>query len=675
VSTPPSGHDQRRRGEAIDVPTAPAGPTPASPPLRPSAPSLPRSLAALNPIPALLGPIFQKEVRSAGRRRSTYALRSGYVLALLAIVALAFAGGRTGGHRTAVQRIQELQMLAPTLTGVAMWFQFIAMALVAPLLAAPAICDERRARSLATLLTTPLHPREIILGKLSSRVVQLVILSLLVAPVLLAIRVFGGLDASIVIAFTCVSLTLGVLGASLGVLYSIWHRRATAAALFAMLSLVLLQGGPSAVEALRVYLVTDVLGISETAAFTEQIAATASPYTLAWLHWSIVSGAEVAWFTIRSERLYSLLGGLTDPQGAGAPITVPIAPVWVVSSLYNLLMAGIILELANLALRGSMRREAGETPTAPSPRRRRRADAADSGAQAPADEPHRQRARLRTVSDRPVLWRELRRSAIAGRRLRIAVIVSALAGLVLLYGLAGIYNEGMQIVMAVVGSLIVTCQVVFMTTGGISSEREGRTWDVLLTTPLTAREIILGKYLGALRGQWFLPGIIVAHFVISAITGAVPWFFVAQFLVIILGPILCFTATGQFFSLALRKGITGAVLNLMLALTLWIGLWLFLILYAWVADTGGESFQPLWQALYAINPIMMAGSACDPVARGMASSRWTFTTLRYDMLDTSVGFSAFNQWLAGAFAFYLAAGAGALTLTIALFRGFSGRSS
>ena len=38
------------------------------------------------------------------------------------------------------------------------------------------------------------------------------------APVLLAIRVFGGLEPAVVFAYTCVSLSVAVLGASLGLL-------------------------------------------------------------------------------------------------------------------------------------------------------------------------------------------------------------------------------------------------------------------------------------------------------------------------------------------------------------------------------------------------------------------------------------------------------------------------
>src|SRR5262249_1232728 len=158
-------------------------------------------LSRLNPASYLFGPIFQKEVRSTGRRRATYLFRMLYATALLVVVALAFQGLRqSAAHLSGVQRLQMLQQLAPQLALIIMWFQFAALALAAPIFAATAICDERRARTLGTLLTTPLTAPQIIWGKLSSRLVQLTILALLAAPLLLAIRVFGGLDARIVVA-------------------------------------------------------------------------------------------------------------------------------------------------------------------------------------------------------------------------------------------------------------------------------------------------------------------------------------------------------------------------------------------------------------------------------------------------------------------------------------------
>src|SRR5262245_2624120 len=103
-------------------------------------------LASLNPVSVLFGPIFQKEMRTAGRRRGTYIIRALYAAGLLALVFIAFTGLRNqSAMLTGVQRLQMLQQLAPQMAVFLVWFQFIALTLTAPILAGPAVCDEKRA--------------------------------------------------------------------------------------------------------------------------------------------------------------------------------------------------------------------------------------------------------------------------------------------------------------------------------------------------------------------------------------------------------------------------------------------------------------------------------------------------------------------------------------------------
>jgi ABC-type transport system involved in multi-copper enzyme maturation permease subunit len=636
-------------------------------------------LPAANPIAAFFGPIFQKEVRSAGRRRSTYLLRAAYTLGMLALVVLAYLSSiQQSLHQSAVQRVQELQMLAPIIAMFAMWFQFVALTLIGPMLTSPAICDERRARSLSTLLTTPLTAGQIVLGKISSRLVQVVILSLLGAPVLLALRVFGGLEASIILAFTAVTLTTALLGAALGLLYSMWHTRASSAALFALLTLVLIQGGPPAIDAVIYYLAdkwAPSLPGQELYRFHPQTLVTVSPNSLFRLTLSVFMGTPAPNFEINWPWLYDLLKG---PGGSNVRGFVTIAPYWVVSCLYNLLCAGLISAASVVTLRRVMTREgAGGASPAATPRRAKRSRAAQPappGAQAQPtalDEPTRDRALSRSVGDRPVLWRELRRSAIRSRLLRIAVMTIALGGLALLYLTAGLEEEGLHMTMAILGALIIMVQAVFTTTGNIAAEREGRTWEVLLTTPLSGREIVLSKFAGALRAQWFLPTLVLAHFAIAAIGGFVSPVLFPQIAVILFAPLFFLTATGQFLSLAFRRGITGAVLNLLLALALWPGLWIALgLTAAFISPMNDDLFQRFAKLPWSVNPLMMAGSATNA-----AVNYHPGRTSHYEMLDDHVSTLEFHAWLLGAAAFYFLAGAATLYAATTRFRQFSGRSN
>jgi hypothetical protein len=150
-----------------------------------------------------------------------------------------------------------------------------------------------------------------------------------------------------------------------------------------------------------------------------------------------------------------------------------------------------------------------------------------------------------------------------------------------------------------------------------------------------------------------------------------PWVFVGQLVLILLGPMLFFTASGQFLSLAFRRGITGSVLNLLLGLFIWVGLWIILGLVGWFGDfVDQEWWEEAFKVPYSLNPLLMAGSACSPAIR-MQFAR----NLQYDMVESSVTSLEFNTWLVVAFFIYVGLTVAILMGTVASFRRLSGRSS
>jgi ABC-type transport system involved in multi-copper enzyme maturation permease subunit len=628
------------------------------------------------PAGALFGPIFQREVRSAGRRRSTYIIRGLFVGALLTIVSVTY-WGFARSPVSAVERLQELQTLAPRLAVAVLWFQYLALLFAAPLLASPAVCDERRARTLSSLLTTPLTPAQVLIGKLSSCLVQLVILSLLTAPVLLAVRVFGGLGAGLVVAAVSLTITNAVLGAALGVTFSIWHRRATGAAVFALLAMLLLQVAPTAAEAV-IYMVNDARsGPRPPAEFNQNVLTTLTVYGLFDASRSAATGAELEWLRVAPGPLTRVLGLAPDALGR-----VALMPVWAVASAYNLFLA-VLVVLGGIMMFGrSLRREDTGEAAADTPRRRwfRRGGSARAPATGPAGasegESTERSERLRdsrTVSDRPVLWREVRRSSIRSRSMRRALVGVVLVALALLYAFEGFASDGLQMSLAIVGGLAVMVMPVFMTTGGIAAEREARTWETLLTTPLTGREIVLGKFTGALRGLWFVPAVLLAHFVAATVAGVVPWPLLMHLVMIFLGPVLFFSATGQLFSLLFKRGVTAAVMNLLLALVLWAGLWILGGLIGWFGHIDTDWLERGATAVFSLNPVAMVGRAADP-AVGMGGVR--AGALKYGLFESGpLSLLAFTRWVAGALAFYTAGAGAALGLAVLRFNRRAGRAS
>lgn len=633
-------------------------------------------LRAVNPLALFFGPAFQKEVRSAGRRKGTYWLRAFYAFGLLAIVGLVFSGMRDSLRgMDGLQRFQTLQAFAPILTGIVVGFQFAMMALMSPILTSSCISEEKRGRTLSALMTTPLTSGQIAGGKLASRVVQLVILSLLSTPLLLAIRVFGGLEAEVVLAAACVSISTAILGASLGLMFSIWHRRATTAAMFGLITLALAQGGPTALQAIIYFNVTNA---GSRGTMPMGILTTCSP---------------------------AVLTAVCAEQSGGPAIPgIRSRELWVVNTSYNLVLAAAVTILSSIALRRTMLREAsGGAGTAAESRSSRRAsrkrakdppadpvaaaepaasevppaDAATAMGDAAAltDEHFREAARTREVGDRPVLWREVRLPTFGSRRtFRIAVGLS-IAFFVLLYAWAGIHSEGLQATVAVIGALTVMVQSVFLTTGSVSGEREAKTWEVLLCTPLTGYDVVVGKFLGTLRGQWFVPTVLLGHFALSAVVGAMHPIMLVHVALTFLGPMLFFTALGAVLSLVFKRSTLAAVVNLVVALAIWAGSWIVGALIAWFfALDSVDAVEAYWQVCFAANPIAMAVSAAEPAYR---DGGW-FSTRNlglYDFMDARLTAVEFTGVVVGTFIVYAGAAAVCLALAVRAFRKLSGRTS
>jgi ABC-type transport system involved in multi-copper enzyme maturation permease subunit len=113
---------------------------------------------------------------------------------------------------------------------------FAILILLTPAFVAGAISDEKVRGTLQYLLTADLRPGEIVLGKLLGRLYQVLLLTLVGLPMLCFLGVFGGLDGGMLLAFLGQTLLVafGIGAASL--LASVWarHTRDAVLALYAL---------------------------------------------------------------------------------------------------------------------------------------------------------------------------------------------------------------------------------------------------------------------------------------------------------------------------------------------------------------------------------------------------------------------------------------------------------
>ena len=414
----------------------------------------------------LFGPVFQREVRSSGRRLSTYWIRGGYVLALTFVSSMLYFGFTADsrfGTRGNAENLQQLQTFAPALGSFYVWFQFAVMCFIASTLTAPAICDERRKGSLSTLIATPLSATQIVLGKLTGRLTQLVILLLAGIPLLLAVRVFGGVSAWFVLSATCITLCTALLHASIALAASARVRTPTMASGTGFIS-----GIAFCLLPMFLALFLSVTGFRGLA----DVMLGVSPY--------IALGYETA-------RSLGESPGMSFWNAA-----------WVLASAYTIGLAAMFLGLAIYRFK-RLAAAAGEGSVAPAPRSMRKAKrAAPKSAATAGNEPAPESQEI-VIRGNPVLWRELRQPIFLRRWHPWAVLAMIGAVLGMAYYHVGLKEPVPMFATQVVLSAVFMFQACVIGAGTIAGERESRSLETLLATPLTARSIIVSKWLGAMR--------------------------------------------------------------------------------------------------------------------------------------------------------------------------------
>src|SRR5438128_12415445 len=143
---------------------------------------------------SILGPMFAKEMVEIARRKRYFVNRILYGLALLFTVFVVwdnFRGRFPGAGRVSIHLMAEM---AEALFHAVSAVQYGAGFLFVPLFLCGVIASEREVRTLDLLFTTRLSDREIVLGKLGSRVAVVGLMVLLSLPVVSLIMLFGGVD-------------------------------------------------------------------------------------------------------------------------------------------------------------------------------------------------------------------------------------------------------------------------------------------------------------------------------------------------------------------------------------------------------------------------------------------------------------------------------------------------
>lgn len=486
----------------------------------------------------LTGPIFDKELRVSSRRARNYALRFAYLIFLATVLVLVWLTAVDYGQ-SAIYRVSRMARAGKTIVICTVWFQFCATQVVAVVMLSTSLSEELYNRTLGLLMTTPISSFQIVMGKLLSKLLQLILLLAISLPVLAIVRVFGGVPWDYVVSSLCVTLASAVFVGSASLFFSVFTRRAYIAIIVTCLSLGALFMGIPYLSGVVYHAATnewpgDVL---TTALFyhnpfvvlffnTEAMTSPGSTGGLFNIHWPLHCGI--------------MLGG-------------------------SILILGVSVVMVR---RVALRQAVGEQGLA---FRRRRAvkdvESVKSGKKSGPSE-------IVRVAGSPVIWKELR-SPMFGRRRRpaLAAVILGMVGLLISYlavAAAGDLDDSevhMAYSVIYLGLGLLFSMVLSSTS--ITSEKESRSWPLLLVTTLDEGQILFGKFIGILRRCLPAWSFLLAHVFLSSLFGLMHPIAIVQIGILVIWVVTFLSGTGLYFSSVYKHTTIAVIANFAFAAAIW----------------------------------------------------------------------------------------------------------
>jgi ABC-type transport system involved in multi-copper enzyme maturation permease subunit len=497
----------------------------------------------------LFGPIFEKELRVSSRRKRNYIMRFAYLVFLTAFLSVIWLDALdfsvSSGTHVASRLAQAGKQIIVTLV----WFQFYAIQLVAVVMLSTAISDEIYHRTLGVLMSTPITGFQIVMGKLSSKLLQLILLLGVSLPVLAVVRIFGGVPWDYIISSLYMTLTTLIFVGSLSLLFSSFSRKTYVVIIVTVLALGFLFGPPfMLMRSISLRMLSK--DISMVALYH------ANPYIMLIMNTSI----------------------MLDPSLAGR-----IRFSWPIHCSIMLTASAFVLFVCVCRVRKvALAQASGRLDMIARLRRLKVVKPAKKTDVTPSD------ARIRRVIGPPVVWKELISRISSREKLIVMVIIGLEVAMIFaLYLFPVVANtlgdrQTHIIYIWIFMGLWIFSATVFPSTC-ITSEKESRTWPLLLTTTLNDWQILFGKFMGVLRRSifiWLLLFFYAGLFCAFQYVGPLS---LVHIVLIIAGTVVFLSGTGFYFSSRLKHTNEAVITNIALAASIW-GLLPFLLALLAQAD-------------------------------------------------------------------------------------------
>ncbi|MCF7956465.1 MAG: ABC transporter permease subunit [Phycisphaerae bacterium] len=578
----------------------------------------------------ITGPIFDKELRVASRRKRTYFLRFVYLIAITIFISIvwsniydraAFSGfngfGLTGSQGSLRIQAQMARIGKMIITNIA-WFQFYAMPVLAAILLSSSISDEIRGKTIGVLVSTPISSFQIVMGKMLSKLCQLIFLMAISLPILSMVRVFGGVPWNYIISTFCVTLTLTIFAASLSLFLSIYIKKP-----FVVIPIVI------------IFLVASALIIVWLKEYAFDARSYNYNYRIYWINF---------FSCINPYELLNSLGRSMKNPGRAFVIKDLI---WQLNCGISLLFSMVILFIASLKVRKvALMEVSGQLGPL-----KRWLNTESENEFCGIAKPKKEKP-IRPISDNPVIWREARSPVFVKRKfLRLAAMALVSVGSTVVFFIcvfSVIMDRGETLPICILGFMIyATIFTVIPPALCIPAEKESRSWPMLMSTSLTDWQILTGKFVGILRKcmfPWSLLMLFLLYILVFSLIHPITILFITMNMISV---IALLSGSGLFFGTLFKKANAAVIANIIFA----VGIWLALPM---LSDFSLFILGDFFDFCLTINPFYESTLVVDIRAYTNMIYRWPTEKLGVGMTFLTIMISTIIHIATGAFFIFCA---------------------
>ena len=571
----------------------------------------------------LTGPLFDKELRVSSRRKRNYILRFVYVVLLTIFVAIVWLSVVKLEGTAAFQK-SRMGVAGKTIITTVVMFQFFATQLIAVIMLSTSISDEIYNHTLGLLMTTPINSFQIVMGKLFSKLLQLILLLAISLPLLAIVRVFGGVPWNYLISSLCITLTAVIFAGSLSLYFSINNRRAYVVIIKTVFTLgVLFAFLPTLLGAVVALLLRNIVPILQSAFLSPGI------LTSAFLYLNPFSAQIVNTAMMLSPTMPAAMPSFYWPVHCA-----------VMLGLSALLLARCVRIVRKVALRQATGQlELASKRKARRKRNLRRFASQKRSSGGRTHKPQDSARFIKPVKGSPVIWKELRAPMIQGpgRRNSVIGLVAAIAALLLTYALCrkakcldeDFTHVSYTLLFVVIGSIF----NMVLSAATITSEKESRAWPILLATSMDDWHILLGKAVGVFRRCLPIWLLLAGHVGLFILVGYIHPIAAVHLLMLVTWLVVFISGSGLYFSSLFRRTTSAVVATFALAIVLWAVVPSLLGLTAVITE-GDDVFAPVLayarkQGGVLANPAVQAVVIMNG-AGGERNARTQLSSLEYD---------------------------------------------